>query len=1527
MSSSPASSLRPPFSTQEASPSADRPHLDSGRAPPRPARSSITPSHLTSNPPSRHRSGSGSAKEGPRSASSSFNFVSTTAFPSVEPAPQSQRAHPLTESSSEGRAASDANTTSSPSSSSSQHTRSRSRSLKNRLSFRRSKPDELDTSPLAVAALSILIHQPIAIRSLDTSRQSIEAAQKSESANPSSNSAFFPSSEAPPVPVLPEAYMQFRSRKSSAPKEPVAKDPLRVSPTVPKLPSLHNIGNRADANNSGSSSQSTTSSQSTSSLTSRSSSMSTVASSYPTSPAIPAAEQFHKARVSASAKATATPLARQPSRPDLKAAKKGSVVKDDPSESPVGTLMSLESSAPTSFKASFKRRFLTRSTTGHSVAHEPATPDLVDDSSSTVRSSDSVTSTPPRNGLLGLDPIVTDSGKLDFFGTIQNLPTVDGHGQKPSGVMSGSLTEKPIVESPASALGVRNLGAPMPSLTLPLAPSPVLTSAKRQIPIRAASIGIKEQKSFDGSPASAFTHRKARESESSIDLGSELMMAVLSAQALDKEEVEDSSIGRSLRQTSLESTYASTTAHGRPSLAFTARTTGTLLSASPENTVLTLPPIASVGATLRLDGKAQTPSSPARPARASPRSMRKCYTEAELRALDRQEAIYAERFKMFRPQHGLRPGQSRTKTRYDDDSEDDYGADEDEEEEQADESGFSSSRADSSFASVSGRNLLQQPKDVEPQMISPTSGSVLFPSTFAQSKAKRGGNEAKGSGSAWDETSDEEGDQSMQSVRSVRPEPGLDVPAKRALYTCTLLKIHPHLAPHFLVAGSTAAQPLAAVALAANKEGSDNEALSATEVRFPRSTNPATLLAGHASTTSLARGGLRIALARAQVMRSLKRRRLPITEEVEISWFQRKYGSELVAPDKIMAEMGRRLPVKPEALVKPPTAGDAVSSDGGAAVATPENPVKLWATRPRFAERMTNWVTIDDRNVDVVPERVVDGFVPKGVAKAPVLLLSDRICALAGVPKPTWTPPRRWRTPEERSQQAILNARTSMVGELRAAPWLAIKPALSPSATAPSSPKEESTPSSPTLGATEDNKALSARPVSAISSSGSTRSVAADKTLMRNLQQALPGSLVNMAIAEEDVGLDSDEEDLPLGLLQANKIAHQRQVMEAQVRQRELTRRRELEQRKNLERNKAMLAEARERRAKGDSRASLLLAHDYGAGDASKALGPSEQRRENRTRVPGPESDLQAQRPRLQGPSRSAESDRRNSKLSPGNSQGPLRSSSATNLRDSFIEASAGSKLDRRISRMASHESIKSPVTAAASSKQTLLSPPAPASIRHRSPDRSSTMPTPGEMSRGVSMASLPSPASPYHPAAGLSSTPEWPGMHRASTYSVLPVPLATPQTPFSPNNGLHASSFRQKMAPGISMPMSSASLTAHERMVAALSHSPTSPSVAGYMPHEVGMGSAALGRSPSIYVMNAPHPMSMYGSPMHALQMQQSAMMAAQMQQNMMQHQQQQHHQQAMGFIGAPQQPLIALDARHLPASATVLRRTETFR
>ncbi|PWN54075.1 hypothetical protein IE53DRAFT_44312 [Violaceomyces palustris] len=322
----------------------------------------------------------------------------------------------------------------------------------------------------------------------------------------------------------------------------------------------------------------------------------------------------------------------------------------------------------------------------------------------------------------------------------------------------------------------------------------------------------------------------------------------------------------------------------------------------------------------------------------------------------------------------------------------------------------------------------------------------VYPSSFSATKP-RSPSPKKGWGERVQEE-DEEDDEVERLVNTLGP--GLDTPSKRALYTCTLLKVHPHLASKFTASPDGKLIPAA-------RESSTREALA--EIRYPRSINLESRLRQHHSTHAFTRD-LGVAVARTLVMKKLRRVQLPIEQEVEVSWFQRKYGTEIISPDEIMASLASRAMVSPEALARPPvmtpnyaiaaaseksseksfissesTSPDSLGDQVKASFDPDHNGLALWTSRPGFSQRC-----VMIRSEDTfTPGDVLSGGVSL-VAKRSSLIsaqvsikpqpinFSPRVRLLAGLPsleeerKLKYTAPARFRPRESRRESRLLSA-------------------------------------------------------------------------------------------------------------------------------------------------------------------------------------------------------------------------------------------------------------------------------------------------------------------------------------------------------------------------------------------------------------------------------------------------------------------------------------------------------------------------
>ncbi len=96
-------------------------------------------------------------------------------------------------------------------------------------------------------------------------------------------------------------------------------------------------------------------------------------------------------------------------------------------------------------------------------------------------------------------------------------------------------------------------------------------------------------------------------------------------------------------------------------------------------------------------------------------------------------------------------------------------------------------------------------------------------------------------------------------------------------------------------------------------------------------------------------------------MRKLRRDKLPIEQEVEISWFQRRYGSASIAQDQIAKALRQRQMVSPEALAKPPIAAPQSAVSGGSGAKSQEkNGIITWAKRPAFLARTAILLPVEE---------------------------------------------------------------------------------------------------------------------------------------------------------------------------------------------------------------------------------------------------------------------------------------------------------------------------------------------------------------------------------------------------------------------------------------------------------------------------------------------------------------------------------------------------------------------------------------
>ncbi|GAC95477.1 hypothetical protein PHSY_003053 [Pseudozyma hubeiensis SY62] len=475
-----------------------------------------------------------------------------------------------------------------------------------------------------------------------------------------------------------------------------------------------------------------------------------------------------------------------------------------------------------------------------------------------------------------------------------------------------------------------------------------------------------------------------------------------------------------------------------------------------------------------------------------------------------------------------------------------------------------------------------------------------------------------------------------------RRQAGLDSAAKKALYNCTLLKVHMHLAP--TLASDEEARTLIPI-IAAGEVLYSNE-----DLKFPRSINSASKLQQHTSTHGFARS-LQVALARTAIMRKLRRDKLSIDQEVEISWFQRRYGSAGIPAEHIAKALRQRQMVSPEALAKAPIA--AAPHDSGVAIATSlassrklssivgvdssqkhdKNGIVAWAQRPSFMERHVEVLPADE----FAPGEVIVAGAAKlapqpGMAQSAPLKstvsFSPRIRVLAGLPSVQEEKHQldlMLRLKEREARRAARRASPSDGGVWEGPDRRASSVSRSLGGLQPASPSNKQkrlppwmVPPSPQL--------LSPQYMGELRTSRSASDAPATFSMLH--QNGSATSIPEVKEPEEQAA-DSSDEEVPLAHLQtfrAHRSAEKERIhmLEHEIallKHREGERDRDEEDRKareeearrieaerayeerkaaldarKMERNRRILQEARERR--GFTRQSVLLAEpNYGAGN------------------------------------------------------------------------------------------------------------------------------------------------------------------------------------------------------------------------------------------------------------------------------------------------------------------------------------------
>ncbi|PWN24827.1 hypothetical protein BDZ90DRAFT_263040 [Jaminaea rosea] len=362
-----------------------------------------------------------------------------------------------------------------------------------------------------------------------------------------------------------------------------------------------------------------------------------------------------------------------------------------------------------------------------------------------------------------------------------------------------------------------------------------------------------------------------------------------------------------------------------------------------------------------------------------------------------QAAQINEEQRKRRPKLTIRPGfANRNKPSLwaqDSESDDEYGGDED-----SNESGGSSS-SNSKRARPTSQSLLAT------SPTTPADRNSLFPSSFSFGRRRSPSPSPSPSPTfaTFKDVAAATPPPATRTPSSTLPglsPPGLSTPAKRALYACTLLKVHPQLDTLLRPASSTPTVPV--------------------EICYPRSINSSAKLAAAAknggSQTGVAGApltmcarNLGIALAQTQVMRKL-RGRLTRNDEVEIGWFLRAYASELVSPEAIAKSLASRPQVSPEAQglasasSDPPRPGtpDSTQLPSNRATSAMDG-MATWASRGTFLERCVVHKGGEDNAFEIGDVVVGGGVRAKGkpATRAGDLVFSPRVRILAGwSPKP-----------------------------------------------------------------------------------------------------------------------------------------------------------------------------------------------------------------------------------------------------------------------------------------------------------------------------------------------------------------------------------------------------------------------------------------------------------------------------------------------------------------------------------------------
>ncbi|UZJ53105.1 hypothetical protein CBS101457_002425 [Exobasidium rhododendri] len=382
---------------------------------------------------------------------------------------------------------------------------------------------------------------------------------------------------------------------------------------------------------------------------------------------------------------------------------------------------------------------------------------------------------------------------------------------------------------------------------------------------------------------------------------------------------------------------------------------------------------------------------------------------------------------------------------------------------------------------------------------------------------------------------------------------GLNTPAKKAVYACTVMKFHPRLAASGL-----------------------HESKALTDISIPRSVNSVKSLQGHFSSYSAQRC-LQVGLARGRIVRRLRTERLTLCMEQELEWFIKKYLPHFIAPDQLVGQLSKGVAQsKLEALIRSPIIQGA------------NNGMTRWATRPPFQQRCR---VIEDASVVLPLERLSlhVGQVINKVKKQPrpmSLQLSIRCKALAGMPSrgPSLSSPALSAEDTSEGKEKRTSATTLKRSARLAPPWARV-------------PKRSTTDTDFCL--TTSTPRMGTTPQSAAAAECSAVSAGRNSSLEEIKKK-------------ESEGEEDEEEDVPLALLvnRTRRAVPDHSSKKATVSMDEaftarlsLGREREIANRINREvklkeDQRRSIRQARERREK-TPHTNALSSPTYGAGDSS----------------------------------------------------------------------------------------------------------------------------------------------------------------------------------------------------------------------------------------------------------------------------------------------------------------------------------------